>query len=77
MYISDLNPYCWSSVMAQWVKDPALSVLWHGFYPWPTNFQMLHMQPPPKFFLKTYCSKVNYSLLLKEILESSFDSSAM
>ena len=24
--------------MAQWVKDPALSLLWHGFNPWPGEF---------------------------------------
>ena len=24
--------------MAQWVKDPMFSVLWHGFEPWPGNF---------------------------------------
>ena len=24
--------------MAQWVKDLALSLLWHGFHPWPGDF---------------------------------------
>ena len=24
--------------MAQWVKHPLLSLLWHGFDPWPKNF---------------------------------------
>ena len=34
-------------VVAQWVKDPALSLqrlrllLWYGFDPWPRNFYML------------------------------------
>ena len=34
------------SLAAQWVKDPALSllwlgsVLWHGLDPWPRNFHM-------------------------------------
>ena len=37
-----------SSLVAQWVKDLALSLewllkwlLWHGFDPWPRNFYML------------------------------------
>ena len=38
--------------MAQWVKDPDLSLLdlyhwidlWHGFDPWPGNFHMLQVQ---------------------------------
>ena len=40
--------------MAQWVKDPALSVqwlgslLWQGFHPWPQNFCMLWVQPKTK-----------------------------
>lgn len=27
--------------MAQWVKDPALLLLWYKFEPWPGNFHML------------------------------------
>ena len=40
-----------SSLVAQWVKEPALSLpwlwlqLWHGFDPWPRNFCMLWIQP--------------------------------
>ena len=36
----------WSSLVAQWVKDPALSLqwlcslLWRRFSPWPRNFHM-------------------------------------
>ena len=30
----------WNPLVAQWVKDPALSVLWHGFDPWAKNFRM-------------------------------------
>ena len=26
--------------MVQWVKDPALSLLWRGFNPWPGSFSM-------------------------------------
>ena len=34
--------------MAQQVKDPALSVLWHEFDPWPGNFRMPQAQPEKK-----------------------------
>ena len=27
------------------VKDPAMSLLWHRFDPWPRNFHMLQVQP--------------------------------
>ena len=43
-----------SSLVAQWVKDPALSLLWlwlqlwHGFDPWPRNFCMPQAQPERK-----------------------------
>ena len=45
-----------SSLVAQWVKDLAVSVmwlgsvLWHGprFDPWPGNFCMLWVQPKKK-----------------------------
>ena len=30
-----------SSLVAQWVKDPALSMQRLGFNPWPRNFYML------------------------------------
>ena len=34
--------------MAQWVKDPALSLLWPGFIPWLGNFHMPWAQPKEK-----------------------------
>ena len=40
-----------SSLVAQWVKNPALSLHWfelppwHGFGPWPRNFHMLWAWP--------------------------------
>ena len=34
--------------MAQWVKGPVSSQLWHGFGPWPRNFCRLQQDPPPK-----------------------------
>ena len=30
--------------MAQWVKDPVMSLLWCGFDPWPRNFHMPEVQ---------------------------------
>ena len=44
----------WSSLVAQWAKDPVLSLLWlwlllwHGFDPWPGNFCMLQAGPKKK-----------------------------
>lgn len=32
-----------SSLVAKWVKDPALSLLWLGFNPWLKNFHMLQV----------------------------------
>ena len=34
----------WSPPVVRWVKDLALSLLWHGFNPWPRNFCMLQKQ---------------------------------
>ena len=31
--------------MAQWVRDLVLSLLWHGFDPWPGNFLILWVWP--------------------------------
>ena len=45
---------CWNSLVAQWVKDPALSLQWlrlllrHGFSPWPGNIHMLWVWPKKK-----------------------------
>ena len=30
----------WSSLVVQWIKDKVLSLLWHGFSPWPENFHV-------------------------------------
>ena len=41
----------WSYLVAQWVKDPALSLqwlgslLWHGLSPWPRNIYIPRVQP--------------------------------
>ena len=37
-----------SSLVTQWVKDPALSLLWRGFDPWPGNFLMPWVWPKKK-----------------------------
>ena len=31
--------------MVQWIKEPALSLMWRGFDPWPRNFYMVWMRP--------------------------------
>ena len=40
----------WSSLVTQWVKELALSLLWRGFDPWPRNFPMLWVYPKKKLF---------------------------
>lgn len=52
----------WSSLVAQQVMEPALSLLWlmsllwHGFNPWPGNFFMLYMSPEKrKNWLENIC----------------------
>ena len=37
-----------SSSVAQWVKDPVLSLVQLGFSPFPMNFNMLQAQPEKK-----------------------------
>lgn len=32
-------------LMAQWVKEPAMSLLWHQVHPWPWNFHVVWVQP--------------------------------
>ena len=39
------------------VKDPALSLLWRRFDPWPGNFHMLQLQPKPKMNSFTHFKK--------------------
>ena len=44
----------WSSLVVQWVKDPALPLkrlgllLWHMFHLWPRNFHMPRVHGPKK-----------------------------
>ena len=42
----------WSSLVAQQVKDLALSLIWHGFDPWLGNLRMLQMWPKNKLIKK-------------------------
>lgn len=52
--------FFWSSLAAQWLKGPALSLLWRRLSPWPENCCMLQVllpnplqvkQKPPLFTL--------------------------
>ena len=36
------------SLLAQWVENPLLSLLWHRFNPWPRNFCMPWARPKKK-----------------------------
>lgn len=42
--------------MAQQVRDLALSLLWHGFLPWPGTFHMPQAQhhPPPQIIIQRW-----------------------
>lgn len=33
----------WSALVAQWIKDPASLLLWHGFSPSPGNFHKIRV----------------------------------
>ena len=44
--VEALKLNCVSSLVAQWVKDLALSLLWCQFDPW--NFHRLQVQPKKK-----------------------------
>ena len=48
--------------MAQWVKDPALSLLWPGFIPWLGNFHMPWAQPKEK--RKSKQTKPSFSIYI-------------
>ena len=65
----------WSSLVAQWVKDPMLSLqqlgslLWHGFSLWPGNFHMPAVQPKIKIKKKIELSPISIDLNEKFKLE--------
>ena len=48
VYILDLRKGMREFPVAQQVRDPMLSLLWHGFHPWPENFCMPWVQPENK-----------------------------
>ena len=55
------NCISWSSLVAQLLKDLALSLLWHGFNPWPGNFHMPWAGPK-------LCILVTYHILPQGII---------
>ena len=60
----------WSSLVAQWAKDPALSLQqlgslpWCRFNPWPRKFHMLQEQPKEKKKDKGWKKTFYFYLLL-------------
>ena len=62
--------YLGNSLVAQQLKDPALSLLrlklllWHGFDLWPRNFGMLWMQHPPQKKNMTISLKPPFYLMI-------------
>ena len=57
--------YLRSSLVAQQVKGPALSLLWHGFIPWPRNFCM-PWAGPKKLNINKYINKV-FNIRIREL----------
>ena len=54
-----------NSLVVQWVKDPALSLLWCGFDPWPGKFHMLWVwqkKKKKKADWSSYCGTAKMSL---------------
>ena len=54
-----LHHTSWSSLVVQWVKNPALFnlqqfrlLLWHGFDPWPGNFHLPPQEWPKNKLIK-------------------------
>ena len=51
--------------VAQWIKDPVLSLLWyrsllwHGFDPWPGNFHLWWAQPKKKKEKEEYLRNIS------------------
>ena len=54
-----------SSQVAQWVKDPAFSLLWCGFDTWLQNFCLLQAQPKPK--KETACTAITSWVMLGKL----------
>ena len=48
MVLSIKTEICRHSLVGQQVKDPVLSLLWHGFHLWLRNFRMLQVWPKKK-----------------------------
>ena len=62
-----------SSLVAQQVKDPALSLLWlwlwHRFDPWPGNFLMPQVWPGKKKRINPTKGIQDFKTLLEDIIE--------
>ena len=56
------NKIIWSSLVAQQIKDLALSLLWYRFGPWPGN-----ISAPWAQFKKKKRQKKKYSLQIKAV----------
>ena len=52
-YFKSLHPR--NSLVAQWVKDPVLSLLWHRFSPWHGTSACHRPDQKKKKKKKTYC----------------------
>ena len=58
--------------MAQWVKDPALSLqwlgllLWHGFNPWPRKFHMPRVHKK-KWAFKKLCANIPIPIFIATV----------
>ena len=62
-----------SSLVARWVKDPELSLLWLRFHPWPGNFLMPWAQPKQKAKSKgKKCFRIYFTLLKIIIIINCF-----
>ena len=52
--------YTWSSLAAQWAKDPVLSLQWRGFNPWPRNLHLPRSGPfetnKPNIYITAFSS---------------------
>ena len=71
-YFKSLHPR--NSLVAQWVKDPVLSLLWHRFSPWHGTSACHRPDQKKKKKKKTYCVLVKcntyvvFQIMCKNVL---------
>ena len=70
MWMEVLSQRFQRSLMAQWVEDPTLTLLWHGFDPWPQNFHMLQVWPKNISYLPFYVLKITWWMIMIKYLWS-------